>query len=116
MKATPTIIRATAAGVLYYLFSTVNPAKGQPPVRDPHTAGYVPAVELKDGAVPAADTNGNSSSALRMMLRRSLLYRLVCRRAPYIVLPLTLRIVKFIQVLRVSPIRLVRRTRQTPLS
>jgi enterochelin esterase-like enzyme len=59
MKPTPTIIRVIAAGILCYLLSTVNPAMGQPPVRDPHTAGYVSAMELKDGAVPAADTNGN---------------------------------------------------------
>ena len=30
-----------------------------PPVRDPHTAGYVKATELPDGAVPAADRDGN---------------------------------------------------------
>src|SRR5262245_54901420 len=30
-----------------------------PPTRDPHTAGYVEAKELQDGAVPPADVNGN---------------------------------------------------------
>jgi enterochelin esterase-like enzyme len=30
-----------------------------PPVRDPHTPGYVDAVELPDGEVPSADANGN---------------------------------------------------------
>jgi enterochelin esterase family protein len=30
-----------------------------PPVRDPHSAGYVPAMELPDGAVPSPDTDGN---------------------------------------------------------
>lgn len=30
-----------------------------PPVRDPHTPGYVDAVELPDGDVPPADANGN---------------------------------------------------------
>ena len=30
-----------------------------PPTRDPHTAGYVDATELPDGAVPPADKDGN---------------------------------------------------------
>jgi enterochelin esterase family protein len=30
-----------------------------PPIRDPRTAGYVEAVELPDGEVPAANANGN---------------------------------------------------------
>jgi len=30
-----------------------------PPTRDPHTAGYVTATELPDGAVPSPDANGN---------------------------------------------------------
>jgi len=30
-----------------------------PPTRDPHTPGYVTAKELPDGAVPAADADGN---------------------------------------------------------
>jgi predicted alpha/beta superfamily hydrolase len=30
-----------------------------PPTRDPHSAGYVKAVELPDGTNPAADANGN---------------------------------------------------------
>jgi enterochelin esterase-like enzyme len=30
-----------------------------PPTRDPHTPGYVKAKELPDGAVPAADVDGN---------------------------------------------------------
>ncbi len=30
-----------------------------PPTRDPHTAGYVTATELPDGAVPPADKDGN---------------------------------------------------------
>jgi len=40
-----------------------NPAQRpkwpEPPTRDPHTPGYVEAIELPDGAVPAADTDGN---------------------------------------------------------
>ncbi|MEO8819476.1 MAG: alpha/beta hydrolase-fold protein [Ginsengibacter sp.] len=30
-----------------------------PPTRDPHTPGYVSATELRDGAVPSPDSNGN---------------------------------------------------------
>ena len=35
------------------------PARPAPPTRDPHTAGYVTAKELPDGAVPPADAEGN---------------------------------------------------------
>jgi enterochelin esterase family protein len=36
------------------------PAKrAAPPTRDPHTAGFVEATELIDGAIPAANKNGN---------------------------------------------------------
>lgn len=40
---------------------SANPQTGrpQPPVRDPHTAGFVSAVELPDGTVPPVDRNGN---------------------------------------------------------
>lgn len=34
-------------------------SRPQPPVRDPHSAGYVKAVELPDGTVPPVDHNGN---------------------------------------------------------
>ncbi len=37
----------------------VFPASGAPPARDPHTPGFVEAVELPDGAVPPADADGN---------------------------------------------------------
>ena len=30
-----------------------------PPVRDPHTAGYVQATELPDGQIPSPDVEGN---------------------------------------------------------
>jgi enterochelin esterase-like enzyme len=36
-----------------------TPARTPPPTRDPHTAGYVSATELQDGAVPSPDSNGN---------------------------------------------------------
>src|SRR6185436_17174260 len=36
-----------------------QPPRPQPPTRDPHTAGYVKATELPDGAVPPAGADGN---------------------------------------------------------
>ncbi len=36
-----------------------RPARPTPAARDPHTAGYVEAKELEDGAVPPADADGN---------------------------------------------------------
>jgi enterochelin esterase family protein len=35
------------------------PTKQGPPTRDPHTAGYVTAKELPDGAIPPANADGN---------------------------------------------------------
>jgi iron(III)-enterobactin esterase len=35
------------------------PARPQPPTRDPHTPGYVPAKELPDGTNPPANADGN---------------------------------------------------------
>jgi len=39
--------------------TTANPIRMEAPTRDPHTPGYVAATELPDGAVPAADADGN---------------------------------------------------------
>lgn len=36
-----------------------RPTRPAAPVRDPHAAGYVDAVDLADGAVPASNKNGN---------------------------------------------------------
>ena len=36
-----------------------RPARPAPPTRDPSTPGFVPAKELPDGALPAADADGN---------------------------------------------------------
>jgi iron(III)-enterobactin esterase len=36
-----------------------NPARPTPPTRDPHTPGFVAAMELPDGAVPPEDAEGN---------------------------------------------------------
>lgn len=44
------------AGIYPALAAAERPV---PPVRDPHTPGYVDAVELPDGAVPPADADGN---------------------------------------------------------
>jgi iron(III)-enterobactin esterase len=39
--------------------SPTKPTRPLPPVRDPHTHGYVKALELPDGQVPPADRDGN---------------------------------------------------------
>ncbi|HEX3471345.1 MAG TPA: alpha/beta hydrolase-fold protein [Silvibacterium sp.] len=39
--------------------STTRPVRPTPPARDPHTPGYVTAMELPDGTNPPADTDGN---------------------------------------------------------
>ena len=59
MKLPEIITRTTAPGVLLLLVCTVNPLLAQPPIRDPHTAGYVSATELPDGTNPSPDANGN---------------------------------------------------------
>ncbi|HEX3385434.1 MAG TPA: alpha/beta hydrolase-fold protein, partial [Mucilaginibacter sp.] len=50
-------IIAFALGIILELGT--NPASAQIPTRDPHTPGYVTAIELPDGAVPSPNTNGN---------------------------------------------------------
>ena len=39
--------------------AAANPARQQPPVRDPNTLGFVKAKELPDGAIPPANADGN---------------------------------------------------------
>jgi len=39
--------------------ATARPARPTPPTRDPHTPGFVTALELPDGAVPPVDADGN---------------------------------------------------------
>jgi hypothetical protein len=46
-------------GMLVMTSSTMAQQRPTPPTRDPHTAGYVVAIELADGAVPSADGDGN---------------------------------------------------------
>jgi enterochelin esterase-like enzyme len=50
---------STPAGTSTAARPTTPPARPTPPTRDPHTAGYVQATELPDGAVPTADAEGN---------------------------------------------------------
>jgi enterochelin esterase-like enzyme len=59
MKLNKTFYRIVAFVALFYVISTVNPAMAQPPIRDPHTPGYVSATELPDGANPSPGANGN---------------------------------------------------------
>ena len=62
VSAVPTVLPAQQASVPPHT-STVqsDPCKPRvtPPVRDPHTPGFVTATELRDGAVPPADKDGN---------------------------------------------------------
>jgi enterochelin esterase-like enzyme len=71
----PKITCCAALACVLLNFGGVNPALGQssnvvapvaarpprptPPIRDPHTPGYVTAKELPDGEVPPADAEGN---------------------------------------------------------
>ena len=44
--------RAVAISALFCMLCIINPVIAQPPIRDPHTPGYVPATELPDGVNP----------------------------------------------------------------
>lgn len=59
MKLTKIFDRAIGLVVLLSMVMSAIPAMAQPPVRDPHTPGYVAATELQDGANPRPDSNGN---------------------------------------------------------
>lgn len=58
-------VTLASAGLLTSIAAGQAPAPAQPPARppaptrDPHTPGYVAAIELPDGAVPPADKDGN---------------------------------------------------------
>lgn len=45
--------------ILAYVVPAMAAEKPGPPIRDPHTPGYVTATELADGAIPPIDVNGN---------------------------------------------------------
>jgi enterochelin esterase-like enzyme len=55
--------RLICAAAVFFVMAEVNPVvaerRREPPVRDPHAAGYVEAKELPDGEVPPADVNGS---------------------------------------------------------
>ena len=53
MKPTKIIKAALMFDVLLNLAVSVSPALAQPPIRDPHTPGFVKARELPDGAIPS---------------------------------------------------------------
>jgi len=59
MKPTKVINRTIALSALFYTLLSATAAVAQPPVRDPHTPGYVTATELPDGANVSPDSNGN---------------------------------------------------------
>jgi enterochelin esterase family protein len=59
MELTKIINRTIAFGVLFCMVGSVNPAMAQPPIRDPHTPGYVSATELSDGDNASPSSNGN---------------------------------------------------------
>ena len=52
------LTRVVLIGILLNLFWNGNPIMAQP-VRDPHTPGYVSAIELPDSTVPSPHRNGN---------------------------------------------------------
>lgn len=57
--ATPPVAPAQTVPPAVAPAQTPPAPRPQPPTRDPHTAGYVTATELPDGAVPPPGTNGN---------------------------------------------------------
>ena len=59
MNLSNVIYRTIPFTLLFYIVLDASLVKGQPPVRDPHTPGYVSATELPDGAIPSPDSNGN---------------------------------------------------------
>jgi enterochelin esterase-like enzyme len=54
-----TVKQQTLAEALEYVWKGYRPPRPPAPTRDPHTAGYVPAKELADGANAPADRDGN---------------------------------------------------------
>lgn len=48
-----------AFSISLYITWGAGPAMAQIPIRDPHTPGYVSAMELPDNAIPSTNANGN---------------------------------------------------------
>jgi len=59
MKLKSIINCSSIIAVLLIVISALSPALAQPPIRDPHTPGYVQATELADGNIPSPNVNGN---------------------------------------------------------
>ena len=59
MRLHKIINRTIALGALFYMVWSASQAIAQPPTRNPHTPGYVSAVELPDGVNPSPDSNGD---------------------------------------------------------
>lgn len=55
-RVSMTLLLALTGGLISNIAAAQRPA---PPVRSPHTEGYVEATELPDGTVPPADADGN---------------------------------------------------------
>src|SRR5947209_16205661 len=53
------LIAAASAAYAQSAAPPAHPVRPAPPTRSPHEPGYVQATELPDGAVPAADHDGN---------------------------------------------------------
>jgi enterochelin esterase-like enzyme len=58
MKMTIILTRVAPLGILLNILLNGSLLMAQP-VRDPHTPGYVTAIELPDNTVPSPDSNGN---------------------------------------------------------
>ena len=63
-----------------FAIAQAPPTKQGPPTRDPHTAGYVTAKELPDGAIPRANADGNFIIGPTHTPRRRWPFRKTCRR------------------------------------
>jgi len=59
MKPAKIINGTVAFALVFCMVRCANLALAQPPIRDPHTPGYVTARELPDGANPSPLSNGN---------------------------------------------------------
>jgi enterochelin esterase family protein len=59
MRVTSLVLACLFVTLLAMPASAQRRRREPPPVRDPHTAGYVEATELPDGEVPPADADGN---------------------------------------------------------
>ena len=59
MKPAKIINGTVAFALVFCMVRCANLALAQPPIRDPHTPGYVTATELPDGANPSPLSNGN---------------------------------------------------------